>query len=111
MLFMCLCVAAFLVLVDQGEAARAQSTCALGPLRACNQELPMRRNIIITISLDQHSAEILKALAEGQTEGNKSFFVRQLLREVAGRVKPGARTVGDVALDVGLPSNDGEADT
>lgn len=44
----------------------------------------MRKDRIMSLSLDASSAVLLGTLAEKQTEGNRSLLVRQWIRQAAG---------------------------
>lgn len=57
----------------------------LGPfvLRAYGEILSVRRDILLTITIDKQSVQWLRQLAEAETEGNRSLLIRNLIRQAA----------------------------
>ena len=43
----------------------------------------MRRDILLTVTIDKQSFQLLCQLAEAETEGNRSLLIRNLIREAA----------------------------
>ncbi len=54
----------------------------------------MRKDKIMSLSLDEASAVLLGALAERQTEGNRSLLVRQWIRQAAANEQAHAQQTG-----------------
>ncbi len=45
----------------------------------------MRKDVTLTTTIDPHAARLLATLAERETEGNRSQFLRVVIREAAER--------------------------
>jgi len=43
----------------------------------------MRKDILLTITVDKQSVHWLRELAEAETEGNRSLLIRNLIRQAA----------------------------